>query len=323
VDTLYIGGGTPSRMTPEQVERLLRVVRGRFALLPGAEVTLEANPEGLTGKRLAGYLEAGITRISVGVQSLDDQVLAACGRAHDAARVIEAVARARATGFESVNVDLIAGLPGEKLDRWEDTARRAAGLGADHVSVYLLESDKDTPLARRLRDGRLRAADDDALVEAYRRAVVALHEAGLAQYEVSNFALAGHQSRHNLKYWSDQPYGGFGLGAHAYLGGARRANRRDLDGYLADLAAGRDPRAWEDPWEPRRRLGEAVVLGLRRTAGIDLASLGERYEVDLRGLYARAWERAWDAGLIVWENTRVALTAAGRLRCNELFCELI
>jgi len=323
VDSVFFGGGTPSRMSPEQCARVLRALQARFEIVPGAEITLEGNPESLTAENLRGFAAAGVNRISVGTQSLNDRVLARAGRAHDAADARRAVADARAAGVADVSVDMIAGLPGEDLDAWSRTMGAIAAWSPDHVSVYLLESDKDTPLGRAVRSGRTRIADDDVLAEAYRRTVDELDRAGFALYEISNFARAGRRSRHNLKYWTDAPYAGFGLGAHGYLAGVRRANRADLDGYLDDVAAGRAPVASLEPYDPVRRLEEAIFLGLRVVEGIDVAALGARYETDVSARFAPAWERGEAAGLIVWDGPRVRLTAEGRLRSNELFAELI
>jgi oxygen-independent coproporphyrinogen-3 oxidase len=323
VDTVYLGGGTPSRMSADQVRRVMQAVRRRFDLADGAEVTLEGNPESLTLERLTGYLEAGITRVSVGIQSLDDRVLREAGRAHDGVEGLAAVARARESGFSEINADLIAGLPGEKIGSWTETVSDVAAAEPTHLSLYLLENDKETPLSRAVRSGRTRLADDEGLSEAYRRSVEVLADHGLEQYEISNFARPGSRSRHNLKYWSDQPYGGFGLGAHAYVDGRRRANRRDLSDYLRLVAAGEDAVELEDPWDPRRRLAEALILGLRRVEGVDLARLGERYGADVGDLFESAWDRARAAGLIESQGSRVALTPSGRLCSNELFAELI
>jgi oxygen-independent coproporphyrinogen-3 oxidase len=322
VDTIYLGGGTPSRLTPGQVGRVLDAVRARFPVTGDAEVTLEGNPESLGEAALAGFAEAGVTRFSVGVQSLDDGVLRRVGRAHDAAQAEAAVARALATGRQ-VNADLIAGLPGEDLARWEETIARVAAWGTDHVSVYLLETDKDTPLARAVRGGRAEVADDDGQAEAYATTVHVLEAAGLAAYEISNFARPRRQSRHNLKYWTDAPYAAFGLGAHAYAAGRRRANTRDLSAYLAAVADGRDPVEWSEPFQAERRLGEALMLGLRLTCGVDLDALGRRYGLDPRRLYADAWARAQEAGLVAFESSRVRMTPEGRLRSNELFVAFV
>jgi oxygen-independent coproporphyrinogen-3 oxidase len=323
VDTIFFGGGTPSRMSGAQAARILSALRARFDVASDAEITLEGNPESLTATALDGFRRAGITRISVGGQSLDDRVLARVGRAHDAAGTRRAVDEARRAGFEDVSVDLIAGLPGEALDRWEATLREVASWTTDHVSVYLLESDKDTPLGRSVRSGRLRLADDDVMAEVYESTVRVLEAEGLALYEISNFARGGRRSRHNVKYWTDAPYVGFGLGAHGYLHGERRSNRTDLDGYIADVAAGRSPGATHDPYDRDRRLEEALFLGLRLLEGIDLDALARRYGVDPAARFASAWDRAHEAGLIEREGPRVRLTAAGRVRSNELFAELI
>lgn len=323
VDTVYFGGGTPSRLEPGQVERILRRVRARFEVLPGSEITLEGNPESLTAMRLRGYREAGVSRVSVGVQSLDDGVLRAAGRAHGADQARDAVARARGCGFAGINVDLIVGLPGERLESWARTVRSVAALGPDHVSVYLLEVDKNTPLTRALRAGRTRVADDDLQTSAYLETVRSLAEHGLSLYEISNFCRPGQRSRHNLKYWTDGDYVGIGLGAHGYWAGRRQSNRRDLDGYLEDLRVGRDPVDWEDPWDPLRRVSEALVMGLRLAEGVDLETLGARYETDLEMRHREAWDRGSEAGLIEIDGSRVFLTPSGRVRSNELFSELI
>jgi oxygen-independent coproporphyrinogen-3 oxidase len=322
-DTIFFGGGTPSRMSPKDAARVLEALRLRFDVSEDAEITLEGNPESLTGEALAGFRYSGITRISVGVQSLDDTVLRRVGRAHDAKTARRAVTLARLAGFPEVSLDLIAGLPGEDLARWPDTVREAVALRPDHLSVYLLESDKDTPLGRAIRGGRTRVAGDDAMAELYEQTVSALDGAGFPLYEISNFARVAHRSRHNLKYWTDAPYVGFGLGAHGYVAGERRANRTDLDGYLADLEAGIDPVTWREPYDRERRIEEALFLGLRVVEGVDLDALGARYDADLATRHTAAWERGTAASLIAWEGSRVRLTPAGRVRSNELFAELI
>ncbi len=322
-DTVYLGGGTPSRMTPGQVARVLDAVRERFSLAPDAEVTIEANPESLLPSRLDGYRGAGVNRVCVGVQSLDDRVLQRVGRLHDARRAEEAVRAARSAGFRSVALDLIAGLPGEDLDAWERTVSAAAGLAPDHVSVYLIETDKDTPLTRSIRAGRTAPADDDALARAWETTVDVLERAGYAAYEISNFAKAGHESRHNLKYWTDAPYAGFGAGAHAYVAGSRRSNPRDLDTYLARIGAGLDPVETEEGYDAGRRASEALVMGLRLAAGVDLGDLGARHGLDLEARHREALERAESAGLLERVGGKARLTRWGRLRSNELFAELI
>jgi len=323
IDTVFVGGGTPSRMSPRELGRLLQAVRGRFDLPPDGEITVECNPESLDAGKLSGYRDCGVTRVSIGVQTLDDAVLSGVRRAHDAARALEAFELARNVGGFEINADLIVGLPGERLERWSETVRAIAELQIDHVSLYLLESDKDTPLSRSIRAGRTDVADGEALAEAYRETVDILASAGFEQYEVSNFARDGKVSRHNLKYWSDVWYGGFGLGAHGYGDGRRRSNRADLPGYLASLSEGNDPVAAEEPWDPARRLEETLWLGLRLLRGLDLEALGRRYEVDLHRRFETAWSRAEADGLIERDGMTVRLTTRGRIHSNALFSELV
>lgn len=322
-DTVFLGGGTPSRMEPHQVARVVDAVRARFDLDDGAEITLEGNPESLERSRLDGVLEAGVNRISVGVQSLDDAVLRRAGRAHGAKEAFRALADARAAGFRNVSADLIAGLPGERLEAWGETVRRVQGAGPDHVSVYLLETDKDTPMARGIRTGRILAHDDDLLAAAYEETVSILEAEGLVLYEISNFARAGRRSRHNVKYWTDAPFAGFGNGAHGYVGGVRRANVRGIDAYIDAVARGEDPLDWSEPFDRRRRLGEALFLGLRRREGVDLAALAARYGEDPEATWAEAWERALAAGLAERRGSTVRLTSLGRLCSNDLFAEFV
>lgn len=322
-DTLFLGGGTPSRMEPREVARVVGAVRGRFEFDHAAEITLEGNPESLTRERLEGYLGAGVDRISVGVQSLDDAVLLRAGRAHDAREAFRALADARAAGFRNVSADLIAGLPGERLEAWGETVRRVQGAGPDHVSVYLLETDKDTPMARGIRSGRLPAHDDDLLAAAYEETVEVLEAGGHLLYEISNFARDGRRSRHNVKYWTDAPFAGFGNGAHGYVLGVRRANVRGVDAYIEAVARGEDPVEWSEPFDGRRRLGEALFLGLRLREGVDLAALAARYGEDPEATWAGGWERAFAAGLAERRGTTVRLTSLGRLCSNDLFAEFV
>jgi oxygen-independent coproporphyrinogen-3 oxidase len=322
-DSLFLGGGTPSRMEPREVARVVGAVRARFDLDDAAEVTLEGNPESLTRRRLDGYLEAGVNRISVGVQSLDDAVLLRAGRAHDAGEAFRALADARAAGIGNVSADLIAGLPGERLEAWGETVRRIADAGPDHVSVYLLETDKDTPMARGIRSGRLVAHDDDFLAAAYEETVSILEAGGHLLYEISNFARDGRRSRHNVKYWTDAPFAGFGNGAHGYVAGVRRANVRGVDAYVEAMARGEDPVDWSEPFDARRRLGEALFLGLRLREGVDLAALAARYGEDPAATWSEAWARAFASGLAERRGTRVRLTSLGRLCSNELFAEFV
>jgi len=323
VDSIFVGGGTPSRMIPDQLSGLLKAIRRRFQVECDCEITVECNPESITAEKLAGYARAGVTRISIGVQTLDDGVLKSVGRAHDIEAARRSVALAQAQGDFEVNIDLIAGLPGERLDRWEQTVIEVAAMNTDHVSIYLLETDNAAPLSRSIKRGRVVVADDDALATAYQQTVQLLEREGLQLYEICNFARSGRACLHNLKYWSDGWFGGFGLGAHAYLGGRRRSNHVLLERYLAAHDAGVDPLEWEDGWDGRRRLEEAMISGLRVASGLDLTALGRRYETDLETEFKELWLSAEGSGLIERAGTAIRLTPAGRLLSNTVFREII
>lgn len=323
VDSIYVGGGTPSRLAPEDVRVLLDAVRSAFDVSSGAEISLEANPEDIDDNRLRGYRDAGVNRITLGIQSLDDGVLRRVGRRHDAATALEAMRSARRAGFRSVGCDLIVGLPGEVLERWDETVTAVLEFDPDHVSCYLLETDKDSALGRSIRRGAAEPPDDDTLATTWHRAVERLEAAGLPQYEISNFARDGHVSRHNEKYWTDHPFAGFGLGAHAYAAGARRSNTRDLSSYLDAMERGRDPLDHHDRWQPVRRIEEALFMGLRRVAGVDLSRLSERYDIDLAEAFRPVWERYERRGVLRFDHDRMRLTRTGLLGSNALFADIL
>ncbi|MGH9748571.1 MAG: coproporphyrinogen-III oxidase family protein, partial [Candidatus Polarisedimenticolia bacterium] len=290
------------------------------SLAPGAEIGLEANPEDVTRDRVSALLYAGLTRLTVGVQSLDDDRLRLLRRPHDAGGALAALGAARAAGVPSLGADLILGLPGEEAARTLEGVARVADAGVDHLSLYLLELHPRTRLGRAAALGRVAPPSDEAAASLYEGAVALLAARGFEQYEISNFARPGHRSRHNLKYWTDAEYVGFGPAAHSYAGGRRYANAADLTGYLE---GGGRPRRIEDPGSPARRASEALVLGLRLAEGIDLGRLRERYgsaaprpDPELVGELERA-------GLLERSSDRLRLTPRGRLLSNEVFERLL
>jgi oxygen-independent coproporphyrinogen-3 oxidase len=322
-DTLYLGGGTSSLLAAGRVARLVEAARRRFGLPADAEVTLEANPRDLDGDGFRALREAGVSRLSVGVQSLDDGVLREMGRRHDAADARRAVADARRAGFASVSLDLILGWPGETWERWRATLAEVAGLAPDHVSVYLLEVEGRTVLAHRAREGRLALPEDDRVADLYHATVDVLESRGLARYEISNFARPGHESRHNGKYWDDQPFLGFGLSAHSYRHGRRWWNVDTYGRYCRAIEEGgaRAARAGERGLAPRERRGEALFTGLRRRGGVDLAGFRARYGAGPldEGEYGASLRDAFDAGLVEVAEGRLRLTDRGVLLANEVF----
>ena len=356
LDTVYLGGGTPSLLPAAAIARILDAVRRRFGIAPGAEVTLEANPGPDDRGDPVGMVAAGVTRISLGAQSLDATLLLRLGRRHRPGDVADAVAAAREAGAGSVSLDLLYDIPGQTAATWDATLGSALELAPEHLSLYALTLDDPeaeglvgpvgdhlptTPGARRWRDRATVEQDDDRAAALYERASDVLRAAGFRGYEISNWAQPGHESRHNLAYWERRPYEAVGPGAHAFDGVERRWNAAPLDGYLAALlpvstavtkAAGAPPAGMHPRLPPGGSetidavdaAAEAAILGLRLDHGIPIAVVK-----DPRFAAAFAW--AHEAGLVEdvgpvsgrEGERRVRLTGRGRLLSNELFARLV
>jgi len=334
--SLYLGGGTPSLLPAEDVASLVALVRDRFGLAPAAEVTLEVNPGPDERGDLGAFREGGVTRVSIGAQSLDPAELRRLGRRHGADDVAETVRAARRAGIQSVSLDLLYDVPGQTVGSWARSLDAALGLEPDHLSLYALALDDPDveglagaggdhlPLRRGARAWRDRARtdqDEDRAATMYELADARLATAGFAWYELSNWARPGHASRHNLGYWQRDAYEAVGPGAHAFDGVTRRWNAARLDGYLANLAPERHepprlPPGGSETIDSRTAAAEAAILGLRTAEGLASTAMGERP----LGPVA-PW--AIDAGLIELSADRVALTLRGRLLSNELFARLL
>ena len=322
-DTVYIGGGTPSLLDPAEVARLVAACTTAFAVSPDAEITLEANPETVTPARLAEYRAAGVNRVSLGVQSFRDEELKRLGRIHDAARARAAVAEARAAGFDNVSLDLMMWLPGQRVEQWEESVEALIETRPDHASLYLLELYPNASLREEMARAGWSLPPDEEAAWMYERAMERLEEAGYAQYEMSNVAQPGRQSRHNLKYWSDGEWLGFGCGAHSTFGGVRWKNVSATSDYTARVEAGGSIVAERRELTSIERFQEAAFTGLRLTEGVDLGALGRRYGVD-------AWAQYWEdlapyveAGLAVREGGRLRLTRRGLLLANEVMAVFV
>lgn len=324
-DTLYFGGGTPSLMSAARLAQMVDSARDRFGLAVGAEVTVEANPRDLDGAGYRDVRAAGATRLSLGVQSFDDGVLAQMGRRHSAADAGRAVEAARGAGFDNLSIDLILGWEGETRERWTAALDRVRALAPEHVSLYVLEVDGRTLLSHRARHGGLSLPDDDLVADLYRLTVDALGGHGLQRYEISNFARPGYQSRHNGKYWDDVPFLGFGLSAHSYRDGRRWWNVDTFGAYTraVETAGGAAARAGERSLQDAERRAEALFTGLRRARGIDRASFQRRYGVDPLEEFGPALADAFEAKLIADEDGVLRLTDDGVLVSNEVFRALV
>ncbi|MFL6213638.1 MAG: radical SAM family heme chaperone HemW [Blastocatellia bacterium] len=336
VDTIYFGGGTPSIIEADQLAPLVAACRESFNVAPDAEVTIEINPSTFTRDKIKGWLEGGINRASVGVQSFIDEELAALSRTHTAADARLTVTALREAGFENISLDLIAGLPGQSLADWRFNLEEALRLGPEHLSLYLLEVKEGTQLFAQLKRGQRPPPDDDTAAEMYRMICAATARAGFEQYEISNFARlepepwkgmgsapSRFRSRHNLKYWTGAAFYGFGCGAHSYDGRARWVNRLKTDSYIAAVNERGEAIAERHELTDEDRATEALFMELRLSEGVALAAFRDEYGVDVLARYAGELPRLCEAGLIQITDERMMLTDKGRLLSNEVFVLLI
>ena len=268
MDTIYFGGGTPSFYGEKRIRELLSVIRRKFEVAGNAEITMEANPESVDKKSMVRLRRAGINRVSLGMQSAHDDELASIHRPHTFQQVQEAVAAIREAKIKNLTLDLMYGLPGQDMARWQDSVEKAIALQPQHISGYGLKVEEGTPLCARVSRGET-LPDDDMQADMYLWMVARLEHAGYHQYEISNFAQSGFQSRHNLKYWLTRPYLGFGPGAHSDFGGRRFSFLRDLDGYIDGVLDGKPIIVSDDLIPKRERSGEYLMLRLRTTRGIE------------------------------------------------------
>jgi oxygen-independent coproporphyrinogen-3 oxidase len=325
VDTIYFGGGTPSLLTAAQVSSVLDAVRRRFHIEASAEVTLEMNPGTVTAEHLRLLRDAGVNRASFGAQTFDEGELKRLGRTHTADDTRRTFKLLREAGFDNVSFDLIAGLPRQTLKRWEENLEEALTLRPEHLSLYLLEVHEGTPLAEQIRAGRYSQPDPDIAAEMYRLMAERTRRAGYEQYEISNFCLAGRESRHNMKYWTGAPYYGFGCSAHSFDGRRSRwSNERDARAYVASVEEKGSAVVTREELDERGASAEALFLGLRLLSrGVDLAEHRALYHCDVRTEYAADLARFDEAGLIRVEGDILKLTPEGALLSNEVFSAFV
>ncbi|HSE49698.1 MAG TPA: radical SAM family heme chaperone HemW [Terriglobales bacterium] len=326
VDSVYLGGGTPSVLAPEQLRRMFEAVRRVFEVATNAEITVEVAPGTLSEPLLATLRECGVNRVSLGVQSFVDEEARAVGRLHTRAIALADIARLRAAGIENLSLDLIAGLPHQTPDSWEQSLAETIATGVPHASVYMLEVDDDSRLGRELIAGGARyhahhVPDEETTAALYELALERLNAAGIAQYEISNFARAGSESRHNLKYWTRQPYLGFGVDAHSMLcareGAVRLATPDNLEDYTRVGAAtvARVSRG--------QALEESFFLGLRLNRGVDVEKLRAEFGVAELAPFLSVVEQFVQDGMLEREGKAIRLTEPGRLLSNEVFAEFV
>ncbi|MGC2209563.1 MAG: radical SAM family heme chaperone HemW [Candidatus Korobacteraceae bacterium] len=330
-DSIYLGGGTPSVLAPDQLDRLFAAVAAVFEVSPHGEITVEVAPGTLSEEILGALLRAGVNRVSLGVQSFIDQESHAVGRLHTCAGAIDDIRRLREAGITEISIDLIAGLPHQTAESWEQSLDQTLALELPHASVYMLEVDADSRLGRELIAGGSRyhahhVPDEALTVALYERATERLNAAGIVQYEISNFARAGHQSRHNLRYWRRLPYYGFGVDAHSMLPAPapsepHRAVRLATPDSLEELLRG--ARSERTVVSERQAIEETYFLGLRMNCGVELLAIKEEFGIAAVDDYREAITDMVGRGLLEIEDGWLRLTAQGRLLSNEVFAAFL
>ena len=318
-DTIYFGGGTPSLLDPDDVARIVAACRNAFDVSQDVEVTLEANPETVDEAKLTKFRAAGVNRLSFGVQSFLEPELRRLSRLHTAGRAREALAEAKAAGFDNVSLDLMMWLPGQSVSQWLESVDAAIAISPDHLSLYLLEVYPNAPLKDEMARAQWSQAPDDDAAAMYLTAMERLEAAGYEQYEISNVARPGRRCRHNLKYWRDGEWAGFGCGAHGTIAGVRMKNVAGTDDYIGRMARGESPVAEARRLSASERLGDALFMGLRLTDGIDLEEIARRHGgVDVWQKHGVELKPFLAAGILKRQGSRLALTRQGMLVANEV-----
>ena len=324
VRTVFLGGGTPTLMTGEQAQQLFDALRACFDLAPDAEITMEGNPGTVTAQSLAAYRAAGVNRLSLGVQSLDDGLLRAIGRIHTAAQAREAVSMARAAGFENVSLDLMLGLPGQSAAQWEQTLAEALALAPEHLSCYSLIVEEGTPLSAQLERGECAPLpDEDVLCRMDEITAQLTAQAGFARYEVSNYARPGRECRHNIVYWACEPYLGLGCAAHSDMDGRRFYNPSDWAGYLRMAQSDTTVREAEGESTRQERMFERMMMGLRMVRGVDCARFARDFGAQPEEVWPEALSRDVRVGLMERRGDFLRLTQRGMQVMNSVLVELL
>ena len=324
VSTVFIGGGTPTLMSGGQAQRLLDALRACFDVAPDAEITMEGNPGTVTAQSLAAYRAAGVNRLSLGVQSLDDGLLAAIGRIHTAAQAREAVRLARAAGFENLNLDLMFGLPGQSAAQWAQTLSEAIALAPEHLSCYSLIVEEGTPLSAQLEAGACAALPDEGELGCMDELTERLTAcAGCARYEVSHYARPGFECRHNIVSWACEPYLGLGCAAHSDMDGRRFYNPSDWAGYLRMAESGSPARDAEGENTRQDRMFERMMMGLRMVRGVDCARFARDFGEAPEDVWPGVIARDLRVGLMARDGDFLRLTERGMQVMNSVLVELL
>ncbi len=323
VDTVFIGGGTPSFVDPVYIYELMELCSKTFEICGDAEITIEANPGTLSVEKLRLYREAGINRLSMGLQAYQKNLLRLMGRIHTAEDFMSNFEDARKAGFKNINADLIFGLPGQTLRDWEKTIAGILQWEPEHLSCYSLKIEDGTIFGQMLERGELSPLDDEQDREMYYLAVNRLREAGIRHYEISNFARPGYECRHNIKYWKACRYIGVGPGAHSYFDGKRYGNICDIENYIKCVSNGQNTAENIEPVYKKDEISEFIILGLRLTEGIDTEEFRHRFGRGIFDIYGIQIKELTDRGLLECRGSRLALSSKGLDLANSVFVEFL
>lgn len=323
LETLYLGGGTPTCLPTQELRRVLRASRLFFKWLPGIEVTVEANPGTIDGAKMEMLKEEGVNRLSIGAQSFNPEELHLMGRLHGVEEIYETVALARQTGINNLSLDLIYGLPNQTLAAWEKTLQEALSLEPEHISAYGLNIESGTPWGEMEEKGEFTAIDEDTSRLMYDETQRRCKEKGYGHYEISNFAKPGYESRHNLRYWLMKPYLGLGVAASSYYRHRRWTNVDTLDDYQALLGQGKPPVEEEIYLDRQTQMAETVLLGLRTLAGVSLVDFKAKFGVEVEEIFHAEVEKLIKEKLVTVENQYLKLTSFGLPVANVVFQEFV
>jgi oxygen-independent coproporphyrinogen-3 oxidase len=323
VVTVYLGGGTPTCLSEESLRLLVTAVLRVFPVAHNAEITVEANPGTVDSRKLGLLRDIGVTRLSIGIQSLDDSLLARLGRAHSASDSIRAFHVAREAGFDNISVDLIYAIPGQIMKDWKETLDGALEFRPEHISTYGLMLEEGTPLWGDVKSGKQAPCDEDLEIDMYYLAKDKLELAGYRHYEISNFALPGYESRHNIVYWRLEPYIGLGAGAHSYVDGERRSNLTDPTDYLRSIKSSGSAVCESEAFSKADEMSTVMILGLRMVAGVSEEEFRLRFGVSMRDAFGTAIEKGLALGLLEWDRERLRLTRRGLMLSNEAMGEFL
>ena len=321
--TIYIGGGTPTALNANQLEKLLEIVQKYVVVAKAEEFTVEMNPGTVDREKLLLLQQAGVNRLSVGVQSFDDHCLQKIGRIHTAQDAVNTIELAHNLGFDNISLDLIYGLPQQDREILTKSVERALALPVQHISIYGLQLEEGTAFQRMADMGKLHLPTDELVEAMYDYIVEKLPEAGYQRYEISNYALPGYESKHNLSYWQDVEYLGLGSGAHSYWQGTRYENPSSIDDYISALEVGRLPATLEEQVDRQAHMEEYCFLGLRTAAGIDKNLFQQKFGVDLFTVYGRTIEKLVALDLLQHTARGIALTTLGMKYGNQVFGEFL